>query len=278
MEPGTLQGKTILITGGTSGLGFELAREFLERGCKVEITGRTLLKIPRPSENFHFSSVDFSNLSSVAHFAREFSAGNGPVDLVINNAGVLSPPGYHRTEDGYEHTFQVNFLSHLLLNHILAAGSHNGQTLKIMSVISPVYKIGRLPDNIYGHPVHYHPFRTYSSSKYCQTLMNQYFTEFFPQPYVTCFSYDPGIFRSGIYRLQHRWFRNAYHLAAPVMNHPAGIASRMADLIARENPEKGSIYNRKGLVKPIIQPGSTVESSFLAKCGEMISPFIQQKE
>ena len=109
---------TILITGGTSGLGLALVRSFLKKGCYVVATGRQNGTIDDNSGRFKLIKVDFSSLRKTADAIKSICRDN-QFDLVVNNAGVLSPPDFMLTEDGNEYTFQVNFLAHLLINEII---------------------------------------------------------------------------------------------------------------------------------------------------------------
>lgn len=119
-----LMGKTVLITGGNSGLGLELAKSLATRGGNIVIadkddassTVKTLIKETH-NPNIFYENVDFASFKSVRAFAREFKSKFDKLHILINNAGVGNLPLI--TEDGFEGTTQVNYLSHFLLTHLL---------------------------------------------------------------------------------------------------------------------------------------------------------------
>ena len=80
--------QNILITGGTSGLGLELVRLFLDKGFNVITTGRSNIVIPGFEERLKLYIVDFADLKQVASVTKEI-CNNHSVDYIINNAGIL---------------------------------------------------------------------------------------------------------------------------------------------------------------------------------------------
>ncbi|MDJ1130506.1 oxidoreductase [Streptomyces iconiensis] len=127
-------GRTAVVTGANSGLGFVTARELARRGarvilaCRNEERGmaareRLLLELPEAGARTELRPLDLGDLASVRAFAKEFP--DERLDLLINNAGVMALP-YRRTVDGFETQFGVNHLGHfaltgLLLDRLLAA-------------------------------------------------------------------------------------------------------------------------------------------------------------
>ncbi|KAF7264058.1 hypothetical protein GWI33_000701 [Rhynchophorus ferrugineus] len=119
-----LTGKTILITGGNSGLGLELAKNVASRGCTTIIADKTdgaetVRKLIKESNNEYifYEFVDFTSFKSVRTFAEEFKNKYKQLDVLVNNAGVGNAMG--KTEDGLEATMQINYFSHFLLTHLL---------------------------------------------------------------------------------------------------------------------------------------------------------------
>ena len=93
--------KTILITGGTSGLGLELVHIFLKEGYNVVTTGRQQISINGFEDRFTLYNVDFSDLRQVALVTKNICRDHS-VSIIVNNAGILSPPEYTETIDGLE--------------------------------------------------------------------------------------------------------------------------------------------------------------------------------
>jgi NAD(P)-dependent dehydrogenase (short-subunit alcohol dehydrogenase family) len=115
-----LTGKKIVITGGTSGIGKEAARELARAGAHVTITARnaakgaaTVAEIAR--DRVDFKLLDLADLSSVRNFAKEFTA---PFDVLILNAGVMATP-FALTKDKFEMQVGTNHLGHFALTGLL---------------------------------------------------------------------------------------------------------------------------------------------------------------
>src|SRR5512133_3531568 len=121
----------ILITGGTSGLGYELAKYFVSTGAEVYVTGRNPERLTGCGDVIHFIRMDFADLSDVKQKILLFS--DTKPDLIINNAGVLGPHKFRMTKDGFEYTMQVNFLAHLLIDRMIAGARSSNEPLTIVS-------------------------------------------------------------------------------------------------------------------------------------------------
>ena len=121
------KGKTILITGGNSGIGYYAALVLAKAGAHVVIAGRNPDKIDQAIKSIEVEGidghveagiVDLASLESVRQFAAQFVMDHSKLDILINNAGVMMPPE-GKTEDGFESQFGVNFLGHFALTGLL---------------------------------------------------------------------------------------------------------------------------------------------------------------
>jgi NAD(P)-dependent dehydrogenase (short-subunit alcohol dehydrogenase family) len=121
------KGKTILITGGNSGIGYYAALALAKMGAHVVIAGRNPDKIDQAINSIEAEgidgqveagSVDLASIDSVKQFAAHFIATHPKLDILINNAGVMMPPE-GKTKDGFESQFGVNFLGHFALTGLL---------------------------------------------------------------------------------------------------------------------------------------------------------------
>jgi NAD(P)-dependent dehydrogenase (short-subunit alcohol dehydrogenase family) len=267
--------KSILITGGTSGLGLELVNLFLKKGYHVVATGRQ--DIPRhiSDERFKLYRVDFSNLREVTETTKKICS-NHSFGLIINNAGILSPPAYVETADGLEYTFQVNFLSHLLINEIILTSGDDLANIRIVSITSPVYRFIGLNSGTKITRKNYIPLRAYSYSKLLQAIMCQFILPRHTDTDLICFSFDPGTFSSSIYRMQKSWFRKMYLFAAPFMRSPARVAKILVDLLLSENPENAMIYNILMGKRPLPAVDKSKRDALISRCYELIDPFLQE--
>jgi NAD(P)-dependent dehydrogenase (short-subunit alcohol dehydrogenase family) len=266
--------KTVLITGGTSGFGLELARILLNRGCVVVVTGRNKLSLQATEHRFSFFRVDFSNLEESAEVFRKICKFY-TFDIIVDNAGVLSPPHFLLTSDNFEYTFQVNFLAHLLLNEIAIRDCTPDRTLKVVIVTSPVYKVAERDLISQPSKDEYNPFKAYSKSKLYLALMCKFLPSRFKNQGLICIGFNPGIFSSGIYRTQKRWFRIAYRIAAPFMKSPVSVATRLAEILEFNDFVNGSVYNlrkRPGAVPAIDR---TIYDLFWKDCYRILEKFLQ---
>lgn len=117
------KGKTILVTGGNSGIGYYAALALAKAGADVIIAGRNAKRVDQAVRDIKAESiegsvdagiVDLASLKSVQEYAEQFRTKYSRLDVLINNAGVMMPPE-GVTEDGFESQFGINFIGHFAL-------------------------------------------------------------------------------------------------------------------------------------------------------------------
>jgi NAD(P)-dependent dehydrogenase (short-subunit alcohol dehydrogenase family) len=118
-----LSGKTIIVTGSNTGLGFETALDLYQKGAKVYVACRneekgqeaiSRMKAISNGAELVYGRLDLASLSSVREFAEKVIATENRLDILVNNAGVMIPPP-SKSEDGFELQFGVNFIGHFAL-------------------------------------------------------------------------------------------------------------------------------------------------------------------
>jgi NAD(P)-dependent dehydrogenase (short-subunit alcohol dehydrogenase family) len=118
-----LSGKTAIVTGSNTGLGFETALDLYQKGAKVYVACRDeqkgldavkRMKAISVGGELVYGHLDLASLSSVKGFAEKVIANESRLDLLVNNAGVMIPPP-SKSEDGFELQFGVNFIGHFAL-------------------------------------------------------------------------------------------------------------------------------------------------------------------
>jgi NAD(P)-dependent dehydrogenase (short-subunit alcohol dehydrogenase family) len=168
-----LSGKLALVTGATGGLGLDTAQGLAGAGAEVILAGRnlskgreaeTLIRDRRPGAKVRFELLDLASLASVAAFADRMLAAARPIDILINNAGVMAPRNRATTVDGFEMQFGTNYLGHFALTARLlpVLTAAKARVVQLSSVAHRSGKI-RLDDLIYEQG--YKPFPVYSQSK-----------------------------------------------------------------------------------------------------------------
>ena len=263
----------VLITGGTSGLGLELVKLFLNKGYNVVATGRQLLNLAGYEDKFKLYQVDFSDMNQVAVSIKKICE-TYDFNFVINNAGILSPPDFTPTINGYEYTFQVNYLSHLLINEIILRKIKDDRKVIIATVTSPVYRLAGCDLTLQWGVKDYSPVKAYASSKLYLTLLCEFLPARYPGLNLQCFSFDPGTFRSGIYRLQKKWFRELYSIASPFMRSPGKVAGTLVDIILKEEVEKGMICDIRKRFRSVPVIDEQEKEAFWKACYDRIEPFL----
>lgn len=181
-----LSGMTAVVTGANSGIGFETARALGRHGADVTLACRNIPAAERAAERIrsshnrvharggdargigvHVAELDLSSLSSVRSFA---DAWEGPLDLLVNNAGVMTPRTWQGTADGFELQFGTNHLGHFALTGLLLSALKAGASSRVVTVSSLAHHRGR--ENVLdGNPPQgYRPESAYGNSKLANVL------------------------------------------------------------------------------------------------------------
>jgi NAD(P)-dependent dehydrogenase (short-subunit alcohol dehydrogenase family) len=161
-------GRTAVITGGDTGLGYQTARALARRGATVVLACRDTAKAARAAEQIgqgtQVVALDLACLASVRDAAAQLRSRIASIDLLINNAGVLTA-GESRTEDGFELQFGTNHLGHFALTGLLLDRMTGVVGSRIVTVTSPAYARGHYPPR-----EQFTPMGAYSDSKLANLL------------------------------------------------------------------------------------------------------------
>ncbi|HET9081563.1 MAG TPA: oxidoreductase [Trebonia sp.] len=167
-----LTGRTAIVTGASSGLGLETGKALAAHGARVilavrnEAKGRQAAELMPGPGTTEVRLLDLASLDSVRAFAASWS--QEPIDLLINNAGIMIPP-LGRTEDGFESQFGTNHLGHFALTNLLLP--HITENGRIVTVSSSVHQIGGIDfDDLNWERKKYRPWRAYGQSKLANLL------------------------------------------------------------------------------------------------------------
>ncbi|GAA1849620.1 SDR family NAD(P)-dependent oxidoreductase [Pseudonocardia ailaonensis] len=165
---GALGGRTVLVTGATSGLGHESARLLVGAGARVLGTGRDPSRVPPGVEPVALDLADLDSVRAVAAEVRERTGDR--LDVLMNNAGVMGvPPAV--TIDGFERQIATNHLGHAALTWLLLPALRNGPASRIVVVSSLAHRGGGLDvDDLHFQRRAYRPGTAYSQSKLANLL------------------------------------------------------------------------------------------------------------
>lgn len=175
-----LTGKTIIVTGGNSGIGFESVKAFAERGAEVIMASRSLKKGEEAKEKILKSKLkgkilvlqlDLGDLSSIKTFASTVRQRFNRLDILLNNAGIMMSP-YFKTKDGFEGQIGINHLGHFALTGELIKLIIKTPDSRIVNVSSGAHKRGEMDfDNfLFENEKDYSPTKAYGRSKLSNLL------------------------------------------------------------------------------------------------------------
>ncbi|KXN84241.1 WW domain-containing oxidoreductase [Leucoagaricus sp. SymC.cos] len=166
-----LKGKTVVIVGANTGLGFEAAQHFARMGAGKLILACRSLRDATGHTGIELWLVDLAEFSSVKAFADKVLGELGGLDILMLNAGVGPGMGgkYEATVDGWENTLQVNALSGsllalLLLPHMFETAQRFNTTPRIVVVSSEVHYWASIEDKVFESP---NAFELMGSKEYC---------------------------------------------------------------------------------------------------------------
>lgn len=167
------RGRTIVVT-GTGGLGFEDALALARAGGDVILAGRNpdkgaqaidRIKQEVPGAKVSFEAVDLGNLASIAAFGQRLVASRASIDVLINNAGVMTPPRRETTADGFELQFGTNYLGHFALTAHLLPLLRRAQAARVITLSSIAARSGTIGFDDLQAERGYKPGPVYSQSK-----------------------------------------------------------------------------------------------------------------
>lgn len=225
-----IDGLTFIVTGSTSGIGSEIARQLAEAGAHVVMAVRNTkaahelihtwqnqssgLGIPL---NIEVMELDLLSLDSVARFAGAWNARMGPLHVLINNAGIFSigePQKF--SKDGYEEHMQVNHLAPALLSILLLPSLIRGSPSRIINVNSVMHYVGFVDTedmNVVSGKRKYSSLVGYTGSKLAQVMFSSVLHRRLPtEAGISVICLSPGVVHTNVARDLPKIVQAAYHL------------------------------------------------------------------
>jgi NAD(P)-dependent dehydrogenase (short-subunit alcohol dehydrogenase family) len=183
----SMEGKTVIITGANSGIGYIAALELVRKNATVILACRNpqrgqdaekkimkLIAEENPSEENKgkaiFMQLDVSEMSNVREFSKRFHEEFDQLHVLINNAGMMTME-HKVTSDGIESQFATNHLGHFLLTHLLMDVLKKSAPARIINVASIAHRHAWMNlDNFPARPRLYNPWNVYGTTKLCNLL------------------------------------------------------------------------------------------------------------
>lgn len=168
-----LSGRLAIVTGATGGLGLETAIVLAGKGAEVVLAARSpdkgteaerLIRFRHPNAAVRFDLLDLASLASVQAFAERYLATGRPIDILIDNAGVMALPTRQTTVDGFEMQFGTNYLSHFALVGRLLPLLIRAKA-RVVQLSSVAHRSGHIRLEDLNYQSHYSPWPVYQQSK-----------------------------------------------------------------------------------------------------------------
>ncbi|XP_054714902.1 dehydrogenase/reductase SDR family member on chromosome X-like [Uloborus diversus] len=213
------EGRTALVTGGTSGIGFETVKKLLSFGMNVIIASNVSaqesekcvqqLRILYPKSKVEVWYVDLSSLESVKALAEKYLLSGLPLHVLINNAGIMFSP-YQKSADGLEMHMAVNYFSHCLLTKLLLPrlkqSGNSKCKARVVNVASCLHYLSEIDFHDLNSVQRYCRYHSYMQSKLCLVMFTLSLNQFLRSSgcEVIAHCVHPGVIYSNLYK--HVWW------------------------------------------------------------------------
>jgi NAD(P)-dependent dehydrogenase (short-subunit alcohol dehydrogenase family) len=215
--------RVCLITGSTDGIGKATAIGLARKGLKIVLAARNPDKAEAVKREIASATgrtdtdhivADLTSLSQVRQLAETFKSRYPWLDVLINNAGIFMPMR-RLTEDGYETTYQVNYLSQFVLTQLLLDELRKSPDGRIINLSSSAHAMGKFdPDNLQSER-QFSTFAAYAASKLFMLMFTTELAERLRGTNVTAYAVHPGVVRTQMMLRAPGLFRLVAYLALP---------------------------------------------------------------
>jgi NAD(P)-dependent dehydrogenase (short-subunit alcohol dehydrogenase family) len=198
--------RVAVVTGASSGIGLHTALGLARARMRVVMTGRDRARTEEArrwvaersgADRVDMALADFSRLAEVRRLADEILAGHDRLDVLVNNAGLVSPQ-YRLSADGFELTFAVNHLAPFLLTNLLLDRLKSSAPARIVTVASEAHRRNRLDVGDMTRPRDWTMARAYGRSKLCNILFTRELASRLDPAEVIAACLHPGMVATGI--------------------------------------------------------------------------------
>ncbi|CAH2105546.1 unnamed protein product [Euphydryas editha] len=201
-------GKTVIITGGNCGIGFETAKNLADRGARVIIACRSIKRGSAATKEIikatgnkdvEYRQLDLASFRSVREFCENILKTEKRLDVLINNAAA-GGLGNYKTEDGNHVGMQVNYFGPFLLTNILLPLLKSSAPSRIINVSSAIHKYGEMDFENLNMEKYWSDYLVYANSKLYLNLMTLELSRRLRGTNVTVNALHPGVAATNIFR------------------------------------------------------------------------------
>ena len=220
--------RTALVTGGSAGIGLHTALGLARAGLCVILGGRDrerteaarrLVAERVPGARVDIALADFSSLQAVRELAADIRARHERIDVLVNNAGLISPrPAF--SAEGYELTLAVNHLAPFLLTNLLLDRLTASAPARIVTVASQAHRGARIDPRMLTWPAVWSPLSAYGRSKLANILFTRALARRLDPTTVTACCLHPGVIATDIGNRAGRIAGLGWRLAKPFLSGP----------------------------------------------------------
>ncbi len=200
----SMEGKVCIVTGANKGIGYAAARAIAGMGATVVLAGRDpdageaarrAIEQATGNRQLTVMTLDLASLASVRQFAADFTAAHDRLHVLVNNAGIYTSKRT-LTGDGFERTWEVDYLSHFLLTNLLMDALKRGAPSRVINVSSNGHQMGRIEFDNLNRDARWSGIRAYGQAKLAQILFTKEFARRFAGTEVSAYAVHPGAVRT----------------------------------------------------------------------------------
>ena len=289
--PGSRDYKVALVTGGNTGIGYQTSLSLAQQGYYVVLgcrnkskaeAARDQIKAAVPScRGVEVAEFDLADLASVRAWASRAQDFGLPLDVLVNNAGVMACPAM-QTKDGFEYQLGVNHLGHYLLtNMLLPLMTNTGRPSRIVNVSSAAHMFGHMNFGDLQSTQNYDSWKVYGQSKLANVLFTYELARRLPaNGQTTVNALHPGVVNTELARYllpdEPAWWQKPlmYGMQAFLLTPEQGAAT---SIYLASSPEVEGVTGKYfDKCKPIVSSKESYDTEVAAKLWNKSAELVEQ--